>query len=79
MEIIGFKESNIVIAKDQPEYRPIPAHRVEGDEQGCITFCWSLSWRQRLHVLLTGRIWHQVLTFKRPLQPQLLSVEKPEM
>ena len=34
---------------------------------------------ERLQILLTGRIWHEVLTFNGPLQPQMLMVEKPEM
>ena len=69
----------MVIAKDQPEYLPLPAHRFAGDPQGRIAFCWQLTWRERLGVLLGGKLWHQVLTFNQPLQPQLLSVEKPNM
>lgn len=78
MELIEFPEQTTVYAKDQPEYRPLPAHHF-CDAEGRIACCWSLSWRERLQVLLTGRIWHQVLTFNRPLQPQLLTVEKPGM
>ena len=78
MKIIPFAEQTVVIAKDQPEYQPLPAHRF-GDIQGRIACCWSLSWRERLHVFVTGKVWHQVLTFDEPLQPQLLSVEKPKM
>jgi hypothetical protein len=33
--------------------------------------------RERLKVLLTGKVWQQVLTFNKPLQPQLMAVEKP--
>jgi hypothetical protein len=29
-------------------------------------------------VLFSGLIWHQILTFNGPLQPQLLTVEKPD-
>lgn len=76
MEIVGFPEQTVVYAADQPEYQPLPAFR---DEQGRIVCCWRLSWRDRLRVLVTGRIWHQVLTFNRALQPQLLTAEKPEM
>ena len=79
MELIDFPEKNVVFAKDQPEYLPLPAHRFAGDAEGRIAFCWRLSWRERLRVLLTGRLWHQVLTFGHPLQPQILMVEKPDM
>lgn len=39
----------------------------------CALVCFVLA------VLWRGTIWHQVLTFNQPLQPQLLSVDKPEM
>lgn len=79
MKIIEFPEQTVVIAKDQPEYMPLPAHRFENDPQGRIACCWKFSWPERLRVLITGKLWHQVLTFNQPLQPQLLTVEKPEM
>lgn len=78
MDIISFPEQTTVFAENQPEYRPLPAHHF-GDESGTIACCWSLTWRERLRVLLSGKIWHQVLTFHQPLQPQLLTVEKPVM
>ncbi|MGQ0836345.1 MAG: hypothetical protein ACT4O5_15775 [Gammaproteobacteria bacterium] len=78
MNLITFPEVSITYAKDQPQYNPLPAYRF-GDTEGRIACCWSLSWRERLRVLFTGRIWHQVLTFNHPLQPQLLTVEKPEL
>lgn len=78
MTLIEFPEQTVVIAKDQPEYLPLPAHRFANDPQGRIACCWRLSWRERVSVLLRGIVWHQVLTFDRPLQPQLLTVEKPD-
>jgi hypothetical protein len=79
MDLIEFPEQTVVYAKDQPEYRPLPAHRHPHDPQGRITCCWRLTWRERLRVLFTGRIWHQILTFNTSLQPQLLLTEKPDM
>lgn len=78
MQIMDFPEVTVVIAKDQPQYRPLPAHR-HGDQKGRITCCWKLTWKERIRVLFSGVIWHQILTFKQPLQPQLLMVEKPDM
>lgn len=69
MKPIPFPEQTVVIAKDQPEYLPLPAHRIADDPQ----------WRERFAVLWRGVIWQQVLTFHLPLQPQLLTVEKPEI
>ena len=78
MELVEFKEQTVIIAKDQPEYRPLPAHQFN-DRDGTIAFCWTMTWKERLKVLFTGKLWHQVLTFHQPLQPQLLEVDKPEM
>jgi hypothetical protein len=78
MELIEFPEQTVIIAKDQPEYKPLPAHRFANDPHGRIAFCWQLSWRERLAVLFSGKLWHQVLTFYQPLQPQMMSVEKPD-
>lgn len=78
MKLVEFPEQTTLIAKDQPEYLALPALRF-GDLEGRIACCWSLSWRERLRVLFTGVVWHQVLTFNHPLQPQKLTVEKPKM
>ena len=79
MELIEFPEQNVIYAKDQPEYRPLPAHRYVADPSGTIVCCWRLTWRERLRVLFGGVIWHSILTFHQQLQPQLLTVEKPVM
>ena len=79
MKLIEFPEQTVVIAKDQPEYNPLPAHRFPDDPQGRIACCWQMTWRERLAVLWTGKLWHQILTFNSALQPQLLTVEKPDM
>lgn len=79
MKPIEFPEQTVVIAKDQPQYQPLPAHRFADDPEGRIVFCWKLRFRERLIVLFTGKLWHSVLTFNRPLQPQMLSIDKPSM
>ena len=79
MKAIEFPEQNVEIAKDQQEYNTLPAHRFPDTPQGRIACCWKLSIKERLKVLWTGKIWHQIMTFNKPLQPQLLEVEKPEM
>lgn len=78
MKVVSFPEQTTIYAKDQPQYQALPAYHF-GDAEGRIACRWSLSWRERLRVLFTGTIWHQVLTFGQPLQPQKLTVEKPEM
>lgn len=78
MDIENFKEVNATYGKDQPEYLPLPAHRME-DATGTVVTCWGMSWRERIKVLFTGHVWLQLLTFNHPIQPQLMTVDKPEM
>lgn len=77
MRLIEFPEQTVIYAEDQPEYKPLPAHHFNNAE-GRIACCWQLSWRERFQVFLSGKIWHQILTFNDPLQPQLLTVSPPE-
>jgi len=74
MNVIKFKECNVIYAEDQPEYLPLPVHR---DDNGNVTSCWKLSFKERIRVLFNGRIYLSLLTFNKPLQPQLLSVDNP--
>lgn len=76
MDLAYFEGHNCVIAKDQKQYRPLPAWRKPYDKEGTTVCCWNLTWKERFQILLTGRVWHKVLTFGQPLQPQLLSAEK---
>ena len=74
MEVVKFNECNVTYAQDQPEYLPLPAFR---SKEGEVVSCWSLSFFDRLKVLLTGKIWLSVLTFNRQLQPLLMGTTKP--
>ena len=77
MTPVKFPGQTSVFAADQPPYLPLPAHM--SAKTGRATFCWSLTWHERVTVLLSGRIWHQVLTFNEPLQPQKLMVTRPSL
>jgi hypothetical protein len=68
-----FPEQTVVWAKNQPPYLPLPAYT---DDSQTIT-CWHLTWRERLAVLLRGRLWLSQMNFGQPLQPQRPSVESP--
>lgn len=78
MNLIEFPEVTTVYGKNQSQYRPLPAY-VSQDNEGTLVCCWQLTWRERLRLLCTGKVWHSILTFHKLLQPQLLSVEKPPM
>lgn len=73
-----FPEHNVVFAKDQPEYLPLPAFR-NNSPQGEVITCWNLSFRERLRVLLTGEIWLSLLTFNKPLTPTFITTKKSEV
>lgn len=64
----------VVYAKDQPEYLPLPAYRT-GD--GTVVTRWRLSWSERIRVLLGGSVWLTILTFNNPLQPVKLDAQCP--
>ena len=73
MQPAEFEEQMIEMGKHQDEYISLPAWV---DHERVIS-CWSMSFRERLKVLFTGRIWVHVLNFKQNLQPQYLSVDSP--
>lgn len=77
MKPATFPEQTVIIAKDQPEYQPLPSFQYF-DPKGTVVFCWQLNWQERFTLLFTGKLWHYVLTFNKHLQPQLLSTKKPQ-
>ncbi len=74
MIAIKFPEANATFAEDQPEYFALPAYK---SNKGRVVSCWRMGLRERLKVLITGRVYLSLLTFNKPLQPQLLTVDKP--
>jgi hypothetical protein len=75
--IPGFESEEVVYAKNQPEYIPLPALPVEDGTR--IITRWRFSWRERIRVLFSGDIYLWVLTFKGPLQPVMLDTEAPQL
>jgi len=73
MKPIHFPEVTTIFAENQPPYIPLPAF---ADGQQVIS-CWQLTWRERIRMLLSGKLWLAQLTFGRPLQPQLATVTSP--
>ncbi len=76
MKAIEFTGCNAIYAKGQPEYLDLPVHKAE---DGLVTTCWELSFIDKIKVVLTGKIFLQVLTFNRPLQPLKMLVRKPKL
>lgn len=78
MKPVEFKHQNIIFAKDQPQYQPLPALKIESPE-GQIISCWKLSFKERIQVLFSGRIWSSLMTFNNPLTPSYLAVNRKEI
>jgi hypothetical protein len=76
MKPIEFDEVNVVFAKDQDEYTPLPAYC---SQDGEVVTCFKLSEEEKEKVAKTGILWLSVLTFNHPLQPIMLSTDKPEI
>jgi len=73
---IKFKEVNVTFAENQSEYLPLPAFK---DSVGEVTTCWQLSFKERIKILFTGKLWLSVMTFNKPLSPLFLTVNKDEL
>jgi hypothetical protein len=73
-----FKEQNIVYAKDQPEYLPLPGHKVN-EPEGRFIFCQELTLTERLTVLFKGEIWISLMTFNKPLTPSFFTTKKSDL
>lgn len=78
MKPINFKEANVTFAKDQPEYQPLPAFRNDSP-QGEVVSCWQLSFKERIKILFTGKLWVSLLTFNQPLTPSFFTVDKKDL
>ena len=78
MKPIEFEHQNVIFAKDQPEYQPLPALKLN-TEQGEVISCWRMSLKERLKVLFTGKVWVSLTMFNKPLTPNYLSVNRKEV
>ena len=77
MEPIDFKGSNIIFAEHQDEYNNLPAyHNVK---EGKVTICYKLTFIEVIILLFNRKLWVSIMTFNKPLQPQLLSVNKGDV
>lgn len=68
----------VTLAKHQPEYVPLPAI-IGNDQNGIITTRWTLSWRERIRLLIHGDLWLQQMTFHRGFSPVKLTVTQPDI
>ncbi|XWN36064.1 MAG: hypothetical protein ROO71_08870 [Balneola sp.] len=78
MKPIKFKEHNVVFAENQDEYQSLPALR-DSSQFGYVITCWKLTFWERFKILITGKMWSNVITFHHPLQPQFFTVNKSDV
>ena len=78
MKAVEFKEVNLRIAENQPEYETLPVHVDMENYQHKATMCFELDENELEQVGETHQIWLKVLTFGRPFQPIEPSLMKPE-
>lgn len=72
MKNIKFEGCNVVYGAEQPEYAPLHAQK-----SGNITItCYELTFKERIKMLFTGRLWLGQMNFGEPLQPQLPALNK---
>ena len=76
MKPIEFKEQNVVFAKDQKPYLPLPAYQ-DDINGGRIFHCWKLTLPEKFKILFTGKLWIEVLNFKQPPQPIRPMINNP--
>ncbi len=75
MTNVKFEGCNTVYGEGQPEYIPLHAQKVDN----VTVTCYKLSFKERIKILFTGRLWLGQMNFGKPLQPQLPSVNKNDL
>jgi len=78
MKPVKFKEQNVTFAENQPEYIPLPAHKVD-EPEGRVISCWQLSFKERIKMLFSGKLWVTLLSFNKPLTPSNFTVYKKDL
>jgi hypothetical protein len=68
----------VLFAKDQQEYMPLPAVLCADSHRTVITK-WRLSFVERIKILFRGSLFHHQFSFDKPLQPIYISIEKPNL
>ena len=74
MKPVDFSGSNFTFSRFASEYdEPTPMRMVEDTA----FICFKMTWREKLKVLFTGKIWVEYQRVKRPINGVLPSVNNP--
>lgn len=74
MKAVQFPEVNLNIGENQEQFQTLPAY---ADNDGVVTCCFELDKEEMQQVLETGKIYLQIKTGFKPLQPIGTSVLNP--
>jgi hypothetical protein len=66
MSPIEFTGVNVIYAKDQPEYLPLPVMKLQ---DGTVISCWQVTDEDLERIIKTRQVFVSQLTFNTPLQP----------
>lgn len=69
MKPIRFKQVNIVLAENQPQYQPLPVQFNDELEEQPMTSCWELDEAELAQIIKSKKIYLKQLTFGNPFQP----------
>lgn len=75
MEPINFKEANLTLAKNQPQYKQLPVY-YDPHNSGVMIYCYKVSWLERLRILFSGKIWASQLTYNNGFNPVNMAADK---
>jgi hypothetical protein len=71
----GMALDEIVFAKNQPQYKTLPAFRYD---DGTVLTRWHMSLRERFTAFFRGDVYVWIRTFNQPLQPLKVQIYKPK-
>jgi len=77
MKAVEFKEVNIRIAENQPEFITLPAFA--DTKEGSVSFGFELNEDELAEVARTGKIFIKQLTGNRPMQAIYMTTRKSEL
>lgn len=76
MKPIKFKGYNVIFAKNQEPYLPLPACKIK-DKNGTVVCCWQATLLERIKILFSGKLYLSLLSFDKPLTPNRIHAENP--
>ena len=77
MQPIEFPQQTDVLAKDQPQYTPLPVHVGSREDNYPMTACFQLSDEEISEIVATKKLWYTQVTFGHAFQPVMLSTQNP--